>query len=162
MSKLEVECNYCGNPFLKWKCLADKVKNNYCNKQCLYLAMKVGKQSNDGNFKKGHKQLNSGRTHLTSTKVLGEKNVNWKGGVTKQSEKIRKSKEYKLWRIAVFERDNYTCVWCYKRGGTLNADHIKPFAWFPEIRFAIDNGRTLCIDCHKKTPSYLNKHYKYE
>lgn len=71
---------------------------------------------------------------------------------------IRTSKEYKLWRKSVFERDNYTCIWCGdKTSGNLNADHIKPFADYPELRFAIDNGRTLCIDCHKTTDSYLKR-----
>lgn len=84
----------------------------------------------------------------------GEKNNNWKGGVTPKNELIRKSPEYKLWRKAVFERDRYTCVWCCKTGGTLNADHIKPFALYPALRFAIDNGRTLCVPCHRKTDTF--------
>ena len=67
--------------------------------------------------------------------------------------RIRKSKEYKLWRTSVFERDEYTCVWCGETG-YIQADHIKPFSLFPELRFAIDNGRTLCIDCHKTTGTY--------
>ena len=75
----------------------------------------------------------------------------WKGGITPINEKIRKSVEYKLWRQAIFEKDNFTCIWCGKRGGDLEVDHIKPFALFPELRFAIDNGRTLCKECHGKT-----------
>ena len=85
----------------------------------------------------------------------GERAYNWKGGTSNSVDKmIRRSLEYKLWREAVFKRDNWTCVWCGKRGGKLNADHIKPFSLFPELRFAIDNGRTLCVDCHRKTDTY--------
>jgi len=84
-------------------------------------------------------------------KRSGENHYNWKGGVTPSAKKVRNSKEYKIWRKSVFERDDFTCVWCGKRGGDLNADHIKPFAHFPELRFAIDNGRTLCIPCHRTT-----------
>ena len=79
----------------------------------------------------------------------------WKGGVTSKNQIIRSSLEYKIWREAVFKRDDYTCVWCLARSGkgktvVLNADHIQPFATNPELRFAIDNGRTLCKDCHIK------------
>lgn len=89
----------------------------------------------------------------------GNKSHFWKGGVTPQNMKIRMSLEYKLWRTAVFERDNYICIWCGQRGGKLNADHVKPFALYPELRFAIDNGRTLCVNCHKKTETFGIKLY---
>lgn len=79
----------------------------------------------------------------------GEKSNNWKGGITPINKQIRQSLEYKLWRTAVYERDNYTCIWCGQVGGTLNADHIQEFYLHPELRFAIDNGRTLCVPCHK-------------
>lgn len=81
----------------------------------------------------------------------------WKGGLTPLNSRIRGSLEYRNWRKAVFLRDNWTCVWCGAKGVTLNADHIKPFAYFPELRFDIDNGRTLCVDCHKKTDTYKKK-----
>ena len=57
--------------------------------------------------------------------------------------------EYKLWRMAVFQRDGYTCRMCGSQT-QLEADHIKPWAKHPELRFDIDNGRTLCRPCHLK------------
>ena len=121
--------------------------------------------------RKGHKAWNKGLTSETDPRVAqyatkhgltnrAEKHWNWQGGKTKTGLAIRTSTEYKLWRKSVFERDNYTCVWCLQKdevAGKLNADHIKPFAYYPELRFAIDNGRTLCVDCHKTTDTYGGK-----
>lgn len=85
---------------------------------------------------------------FTSERVRGAANHRWKGGVTPPNLLIRWSEPYKAWRKSVFERDNYTCVFCGRRGGRLNADHILPFADYPEHRLDIDNGRTLCLSCH--------------
>lgn len=89
----------------------------------------------------------------------GDKAPNWKGGITLIHDKIRNSIEYRLWRESVFKRDNWTCIWCGAKNGNghtviLHADHIKPFAYFPELRFVVDNGRTLCEPCHKSTETY--------
>ena len=80
--------------------------------------------------------------------------INRNQGKTTLNQKIRKSKEYKLWRNAVFERDDYTCQSCWTQGEELQVDHIKPFALYPELRFAIDNGRTLCVGCHRQTGTW--------
>ena len=90
-------------------------------------------------------------------RISGKNNNFWKGGVTPENHKIRNSVPMKNWRKAVFERDDFTCQICEKRGCELNADHIKPFAYFPELRFELSNGRTLCVDCHKATPNYMNR-----
>ena len=94
----------------------------------------------------------------------GEKNGMWKGGITAWYQIIRTSSAYKEWRNKVYKRDNYRCVICDTPGSgkNLNADHIKPFAYYPELRFDVNNGRTLCIDCHKQTDTYAGKAKKYE
>lgn len=84
----------------------------------------------------------------------GEKGSNWQGGKTAESKIIRHSLQYRQWRSAVYERDDYTCQSCGQRGGKLNADHIKPFAYHPKLRFELSNGRTLCHDCHKQTDTW--------
>lgn len=81
-------------------------------------------------------------------------------GKCTQNEKDRKSGKYKEWRLNVFNRDNFTCVICNKKGGVLNADHILSFAHYPELRFDINNGRTLCYECHKQTDNFGVKNIK--
>lgn len=89
----------------------------------------------------------------------GPKNPRWKGGIYPEHLKIRHSPEMKRWREAIFERDNFTCVLCKRKRKPgdrviLHADHIKRFAEYPELRFNLDNGRTLCKECHLKTDTH--------
>lgn len=145
-TKIVYKCKQCNKAFKSYKC-REGVKK-YCSRKCLALS-KVGKS------------LPVERVRKSALGHSGSKSHFWKGGVTKESKLIRGSYEYKLWREAVFKRDNWTCVWCGIRGSVaLNADHIKPFAHYPELRFAIDNGRTLCVPCHKTTDTYLSKGIK--
>lgn len=87
----------------------------------------------------------------------GDKTNFWKGGISEinrtERQQIMSTIEYKLWRESVFIRDDYTCVFCGQRGGDLQADHIKEFQEFPELRLALDNGRTLCVACHRAVHS---------
>jgi len=79
--------------------------------------------------------------------LFGENHWNWKGGISPRS---TKTIEYKAWRQKVFERDNYTCQKCGdSKGGNLNAHHIKTFKNYPELRFEVNNGITLCSVCHR-------------
>jgi 5-methylcytosine-specific restriction endonuclease McrA len=84
---------------------------------------------------------------------IGKEHWNWKGGITSLNSAIRNSAQTKQWRKKVFERDKYICQKCKKKGGVLHAHHIKQFSLFPEMRFDIDNGVTLCKKCHNKIHS---------
>ena len=97
-----------------------------------------------------------------SRSISGSKAPNWKGGLTPIKEAIRNSANHKNWRISVFQRDNYTCQKCGAKSGNgkkvvLNAHHIKEFSLYPDLRFEVSNGITLCEPCHIKTDSYRGK-----
>ena len=115
-------------------------------------------------WNKGKKRLqvawNKGKS---ATWAIGEKNVNWRGGVERQKElrKIRCSAEYTIWRCKVLVRDNFTCILC-KTYPSVIADHIKSFSNFPELRFDVDNGRTVCKKCHIKLPTNAVLHLSRE
>ena len=82
-------------------------------------------------------------------KGRGEKSPRWKGGITPENEKIRKSIEYRLWREAVFLRDNWTCQKTKVKGGILHPHHIRNFASYPKLRLEVSNGITLSEKSHR-------------
>jgi hypothetical protein len=77
----------------------------------------------------------------------GDKHWNWKGGITDAHVKDRNCQNYINWRKAVFSRDGFKCIEC-KVTGVLNAHHLDCFSKYPELRFVIENGVTLCKQCH--------------
>lgn len=121
-----------------------------------------------GKWMAGKKASLESRRKLSETmkkRVADGKHNFYIDGRTPEVKRIRTSLEYKLWRESVFKRDNYTCQECGVRSGNgkrvvLNADHIKPFSTHPELRFDINNGRTLCVPCHKETDTYMGRIFK--
>lgn len=73
----------------------------------------------------------------------------WKGGVSKIYKRIRAGLDFRLWRESVFRRDDWTCQICYKKGSVLAPHHIENFWSSEKKRFDVDNGITLCENCHK-------------
>lgn len=102
----------------------------------------------------GHRHSVETRRLMSQKARSGPDSEWWQGGKTEESKRLRQSSEFRLWREAVYRRDNYTCQICGQRGGRLNPDHIKRFSDYPELRFDVSNGRTLCEPCHKQTPNY--------
>jgi hypothetical protein len=93
-------------------------------------------------------------------KQTGNKHWNWKGGISSLNEIVRHSFSIKEWRTGVFKRDHYTCQGCGAKNGNgkrvkLEAHHLKPFSLYPELRFNISNGKTLCRSCHDLTKTKL-------
>lgn len=137
----------------------------------MQMAMKKVKSWNDGSkealerieqCRKMGKKYGGTVFERGDHRLTGANNPNWKGGVTPELTRLRHTHQYKLWKKAVYEKDNYKCIWCGS-SENIHADHIESFAKNKELRFEISNGRTLCYKCHLKTETWgwkSNKHYR--
>ncbi len=166
-------CSLCDKEFETRPYLVEKRnRGKYCNQKCYWKA-KIGTRRNTVTLKclgckkeflKNLYHLKRNEGKYCSRKCVGIANGkrlsgsghwNWKGGI---SPRVLTSKKYKEWRKAVFQRDGYKCVWCgYDKGEILQADHIKPWKFYPKLRYKVLNGRTLCKPCHIKTETWGNK-----
>jgi len=160
-----ITCECCHKIFL-----GTNMQRRFCSREC-YIKSMIGRFISKETRNKLSK-LNTGRkcseetkrklskinlgkkpsteTRLKLSEIMKRKMAKYSNGRTKENIKIRKSVELRLWREAVFARDNWTCQECGERGGILNAHHIQNFSQHSELRTAIDNGITLCKRCHQK------------
>jgi hypothetical protein len=99
----------------------------------------------------------------------GKNAPNWKGGLTKLSVAIRGQIDIIKLMAKRKKIDDYTCQICGKRGGDLETDHF-PVSFAEIIKkynitnieealsckkmLDIENLRTLCKSCHRKTKSF--------
>lgn len=140
-SRMRSVCEVCGKEYgvERWR-----PKSKQCSRACHFVA-----QTTRLGYWTGKKRPGLKLDHFW---VSGPKHPYWKGGISRLNEESRHSYEYLRWKRAVIARDG-KCVTC---GSTdnLHADHIKSFRDHPELRFDLNNGRALCITCHRKTPTY--------
>jgi len=89
-------------------------------------------------------------------KIKGSDHPNWKGGKTKYYKHSTQTRAYAEWREEVFKQDDYICQICNKKGVYLHPHHIKGWTKYPQLRYEINNGLTLCKSCHI---AYHGLHY---
>ena len=162
-SRKKLKCDWCEKDFHRVPCYIKEDKN-FCSHACANrwraknlpspnIGRKISRETRD-KISKSHFGITPSaevreKMSLAKKGKTGDQAPRWKGALS-GNEKIRKSIEYRLWREAVFARDNWTCKKCQKRGVSLHAHHIKSFSKYPELRLAIDNGITHCKVCHGK------------
>lgn len=171
--KIKRICQYCGKEFLEYPCHTKIGKDKFCSKICYYKS-KEGKKNKCKVCKKQFYvrpfTIKKNWGLFCSRKcqgiwARGRNNPHWKGGITSIYVQIRNSLVYRLWRNAVFLKDNFTCQECGdNKGGNLRAHHLKKYspiliknkintfrkALNCKELWDIKNGITLCIECHKK------------
>lgn len=112
------------------------------------------KKPNSGSFKKGNIPPFKNRVlpfeirKKISATLRKIDFTQWDSFINNENQRLRSSAKAENWRFKIFQRDDYTCLNCGKRGCYLNAHHIKPWSEYPKLRFDINNGITLCKICH--------------
>jgi len=120
-------------------------------------------EKNSGSFNSerqmGHQVSEQARGRIRASRI-GALNPMWKGGVTTEQKARRHCARYRQWRTDVFQRDGFSCRMpgCRKRGGELNANHIKTFADHRDLRLEVSNGITLCVPCHRSIRGREQEH----
>jgi len=123
---LTVPCKQCSFPVTSYPSQARK----FCSQSCRSLYVFAPER----NPLRGKSQPHN----------RGPNHYRWKGG----GDHAERTRFRDTMQALIFERDDFTCQVCFKRGGYIQVDHIQSWAEFPELRFVADNCRTLCMPCH--------------
>lgn len=167
------ECKVCHKSFRTQFCENKK----YCSRKCMGIGFKdriisidTRKRLSISKSGKNNPQYGKPRTlderQRMAKAISGEKSPRWRGGLTEKAQIIRLSLSFKVWREEVYKRDKYTCQKCFLSRGKdfrLHPHHIKPFAKYPELRFDVANGITLCSKCHGEIHNidFISRQKKY-
>ena len=161
--KILCQCDVCGKqkevPFKK------------IEKSGKYLCKKCALSSDD--FKLKIKNIRTGKKHKpeTITKIKSNKNhpgrfrsgknhPNYNHNLTEQERYNSRHRSrlpgYFNWVKTILKRDMFTCQKCGSNR-KLCVHHINNYANFKNERLNVDNGITLCQECHKEIHKKLGK-----
>ncbi len=178
--KVSCECKECGKEFLRYHSTARNAK--FCSISCKskYRIKTIGQDGPKNPSWRGGKkdricpQCGERFKAYKTSKGVDQKccskkcSFDYRFGTDRKPEypclRDRRTDAARAWRKAVFERDGYKCYMC---GGTkpeIQAHHIIPYSHSRELRNDIENGVTLCLECHQLfhpnfTIASYRKHY---
>ena len=144
-----MSANLRGERHPRWQ--KERPQIRYC-KQC-HIELKQGKTEPITSFR-NRKFCSKSCADIGGFRYEGKAHPNYKS----DSRREAKRGKHGVWARSVISRDNGTCQKCGQRNVELHAHHIEPFADFPEKRWDINNGVTLCYKCHWDSHGLSIKH----
>jgi len=174
MRKPNTQCKICGKPLYrkpselgKYSCCREHRSELYKKyKNYSVKGLKTGRGWNKGMSKKNGDELSYGKLRKQETK--DKISAKMKGRIITEETRKKISEAHKAlwdkigrtgkvergwkftkWRKEIYKRDNYECKKC-GANDSIFAHHILSWKDYPELRFELSNGITLCSVCHKK------------
>ncbi len=182
-ASIQTLCQVCNKTFNTTKQQQSRNDVNLCSMECRNVWLSKTRlgvcnltQANKDNISKLAKERFQnkqnhpmyGREHSKESRKLmseiqtkiakrGKDHPNYNHNISlEERETQRRYDNYRSWRKKVYERDNYTCQLCKKPSdGDIVAHHLDGYNWCKEKRTMVDNGVTLCENCH------ISFHKKY-
>ncbi len=140
-----------------------------CGRRYRFLRQKgCGRGHKPGYFR--HSEESRAKMSAHWMAKYGNNLPGWSREKVKVVKMVRSLTEYIEWRKRVFERDSFRCVCCGK-DGYITAHHVKSASKIVAENcinslesarncaqlWDINNGKTLCEDCHKLTDNYKGR-----
>lgn len=121
-------------------------------KDKISLANKGRKRTEESKEKTRQSMLGKKWSIESKNGITGEKCHRWisdRSLIKRQTE--RNNPEYKQWRHDIWKRDNFKCRMANEKcSGKIEAHHILGWTTYPELRYEINNGITLCHAHHPR------------
>ncbi len=153
VEKIRRSCVTCGNEFLIYPSSLKQSPRKYCSRNCFwkaYLRDLKAKGLNSGCQGKHWKHTDEYRAKLSQSRK-GTQNPNWQGGLSLIRSRYRRDFRHIIWKRKVLERDEHECCECQDVSNIskLEAHHLREYALYVDQRYDVENGVTLCHNCHR-------------
>lgn len=156
---VKFECDWCGETSRRKKHELEKHDKSFCSNECRFEHAEQTRDGREIECEECGDTAYKGPAQLADAKYgryfcsgecrgeyySGENNPHWRGGG--QSDFTR-TPEGRRWRRQVLEHDDHTCQDCGAEPEVPHTHHIKSKSEHPELKTDVDNGVTLCEDCH--------------
>ena len=139
--------------WINWnKGLPKEMQPGYGRQHSKEIEQKLVKAMNMAWKGKHHTKEAKTKMSAKASARVGAKNPRW---ITDRNlikgRQIRNNPEYKQWRKDVWTRDNFRCkINNSDCKGKIEAHHILGWSEYPELRYKINNGITLCHAHHPR------------
>jgi hypothetical protein len=152
--KILCQCDYCkSHKFLK---MSNYTNNEMFKNHKLYLCKQCAMNFYDVKQKLSKSHIGKCLSEKTRQKLSlaksGKNNPNYNLKLTDEDRQNKRT-QITTWKNQVKNRDKYICQKCgyigKKNDGIMEAHHINNYKNFKNQRLYIDNGLTLCFECHR-------------